>query len=188
LRWITKNRCAPDARHRSERERAAAVGERRLRRLRTGQLYSAGRDSPGMESPIRRSLGPPSSRISKDGSYGPKPPAPGWASPSPRRSASDPYGSPEFGSSSASRCDKRTAGKRPGRRSPATGALGAVRRPPVGVECSLLTALFRSRSPANPTNYMRAEEMPSHTFRTPHQTYIEALGSFEGTTLSRGQK
>jgi hypothetical protein len=92
--------------------------ERRLRRLKHGQLYSAGRVTRlGMEAPVRRSLGPPSAGISKDGSYGRKPPAAGWTSPLPRRWLPIPHGSAEFGSSSASRCDKRTAGKRPGRRS-----------------------------------------------------------------------
>src|SRR5215203_4083085 len=38
--------------------------------LRNGQLYSAGLTRVGIEAPVRRPLGPPSSGVSKDGSYG----------------------------------------------------------------------------------------------------------------------
>ena len=44
--------------------------ERRMRRLRNGQLYSAGLTRVGIEAPVRRPLGPPSSGVSKDGSSG----------------------------------------------------------------------------------------------------------------------
>ena len=41
-----------------------------MRRLRSGQLHSAGLARVGIEAPVRRPLVPPSSGISKDGSYG----------------------------------------------------------------------------------------------------------------------
>ena len=44
--------------------------ERRMRRLRNGQLYSAGLTRVGIEARLRRPLGPPSSGASKDGSSG----------------------------------------------------------------------------------------------------------------------
>ena len=85
-----------------------------MRRLRNGQLYSAGLTRVGSKATVRRPLGPPSSGISKDGSYGTKSPTARWASPLRHRGFPVPYGSPEFGCSFASRCDKGSAGKRPG--------------------------------------------------------------------------
>jgi hypothetical protein len=72
----------------------------------------------GIEATVKRPLGPPSSGVSKDGSYGTEvTDHPLGFALAPQLGFRVPYGSPEFGSSSASRRDKCNAAKRPGRRS-----------------------------------------------------------------------
>jgi hypothetical protein len=96
--------------------------ERRMRRLRNGQLYSAGLTRLGIAALLGDGWGPTligrfKGRVVWDVSYE----QPAGLRPCITGGLPGPYRSLEFGRSSASSCDKGSAGMRLGRRSPPKG-------------------------------------------------------------------
>jgi hypothetical protein len=94
--------------------------ERRMRRLRNGQLYSAGLTRLGIAALLgvrwdhHTLIGRFKGRVVRDVSYQ----QPAGLRPCITGGLPGPYRSLEFGRSSASSCDKGSAGMRLGRRSP----------------------------------------------------------------------
>jgi hypothetical protein len=111
-RWI-RVVGAPVMRGTDRRHISGGSRERRMRRLRNGQLYSARLARVRIEA-LLGVRGPPSSDVSKDGSYGTEVtdhPL-GFALAS-QLGFRVPYGSPEFGCSFASKSDKGSVGSVP---------------------------------------------------------------------------